>query len=86
MIVHSAFSDKMQEDLFRTENQKIILATNMGESSVTLPECKMVIDFGLTRKNITSNDSRGLNYFCTMKASKSNLIQRAGRVGRVSNG
>ena len=37
VFVHSAFSDKMHEDLFRTEAQKIILATNMGESSVTLP-------------------------------------------------
>lgn len=57
----------------------------MAESSITLPNCKIVIDLCLTRK-IFSNSVSGISRFETRLASKANLSQRAGRVGRVSNG
>ena len=68
----------------KTKN-KIIIATNIGESSITLPFCKVVIDFCLTRKNITVK-AKGYSRFETRVASKANLLQRAGRVGRIADG
>lgn len=84
--VHSAYSDDLHRKLF-IENfgNKIIIATNIGESSITLPYCKTVIDFCLTRKNIMVKQ-KGYSRFETRVASKSNLLQRAGRVGRTSDG
>jgi ATP-dependent RNA helicase TDRD9 len=57
----------------------------MGESSITLPNCKVVIDFCLSRKNF-ANKIKGTSKFETRLASKANLTQRSGRVGRVSDG
>lgn len=58
----------------------------MGESSITLPDCRLVVDYGLSKVVMTSHDRRGFDEYCTTRASKSNCIQRAGRVGRVQNG
>lgn len=62
----------------------MILATNIGESSITLPFCKVVIDFCLTKKNTTRQ--QGINQLETRFASKASMTQRAGRVGRVADG
>lgn len=50
-----------------------------------MPFCKTVVDFCLTRKNITIK-IKGYSRFETRVASKANLLQRAGRVGRISDG
>lgn len=44
-----------------------------------------MVDFCLTRKNITIK-IKGYSRFETRVASKANLMQRAGRVGRISDG
>lgn len=50
--VHSVFSEELYEKLFESKTKnKLILATNIGESSITLPFCKVVIDFCLTKRN-----------------------------------
>jgi ATP-dependent RNA helicase TDRD9 len=83
--VHSFFSDELYDKLFESDiKNKIILATSIGESSITLPDCKIVIDFCLTKRS-TVNE-HGINQLQTHFASKSSLTQRAGRVGRVSEG
>ena len=52
--VHSLFSDELYHNLFLSKiKNKLILATNIGESSITLPFCRVVIDFCLTRKNFS---------------------------------
>ena len=84
--VHSIYSEDLYKKLFIEKfPNKIIITTNMGESSITLPFCKMVIDFCLTRKSVTAK-TQGYERLETRVASKANLTQRAGRVGRVDHG
>ncbi|XP_022106993.1 putative ATP-dependent RNA helicase TDRD9 [Acanthaster planci] len=65
--------------------RKVILATNIAESSITVPDIKYVIDFMLTKCMVcdpeTNYQSLKLHW-----ASKANAIQRKGRAGRVSSG
>jgi len=64
---------------------KVILATNIAESSITVPDIKYVIDFCLVKHMTYDQES---NYTClqTVWASKASLTQRKGRAGRVSAG
>lgn len=76
----------MYGNLFHLENKRrVIISTNIGESSITLPHCVVVIDFCLTRKKVMVA-GKGFSKFETRLASRSNLIQRAGRVGRTCAG
>uniref|UniRef100_A0A8C6IWB9 RNA helicase n=2 Tax=Melopsittacus undulatus TaxID=13146 RepID=A0A8C6IWB9_MELUD len=65
--------------------RKIVLCTNIAESSVTVPDVKYVIDFCLTRTLVCDEET---NYQSLRRcwASKSNCNQRKGRAGRVSKG
>ncbi|XP_044263984.1 probable ATP-dependent RNA helicase spindle-E [Tribolium madens] len=65
--------------------RKIILSTNIAESSVTVPDVNFVIDFCLT-KNLVVNEVTKFSSLSLQWASHTNCIQRAGRVGRVANG
>ncbi|XP_050464010.1 probable ATP-dependent RNA helicase spindle-E isoform X2 [Cataglyphis hispanica] len=88
IILHSLISTEDQENIFKKPPQdfrRIILSTNIAESSVTVPDVKYVIDFCLTKLLITEP---GSNYQCLQLcwASKSNCQQRAGRAGRLMDG
>jgi HrpA-like RNA helicase len=63
---------------------KLILATNIGESSITLPFCRAVVDYCLSRRNCSRQN--GVTKLETHFASKASMTQRAGRVGRVADG
>jgi ATP-dependent helicase HrpB len=65
--------------------KKIILATNVAETSVTLPGIAAVIDSGLARAAGFSPWS-GLPTLSNIKISKSAAVQRAGRAGRTQSG
>jgi ATP-dependent RNA helicase DDX35 len=65
------------------QQRKVILATNIAESSITIENIKYVIDSGyqkLTFFDITS----GIENSIVCEISKSNAIQRAGRAGRMA--
>jgi ATP-dependent helicase HrpB len=64
---------------------KVILATNIAESSVTIPGVNMVIDAGLARIASHSHAS-GLPRLETKAISRASAIQRAGRAGRTGPG
>jgi ATP-dependent helicase HrpB len=64
---------------------KVILATNVAETSITIPGIAAVIDSGLARISGHSAWS-GFPILSTAKISKSSAMQRAGRAGRTQAG
>ncbi|CAD5114488.1 DgyrCDS3613 [Dimorphilus gyrociliatus] len=65
--------------------RKIILSTNIAESSITVPDVKYVLDFCLTRYN-RCNKATNITSLVLEWASKASCNQRRGRAGRVSSG
>jgi len=65
--------------------RKIIVATNIAETSITIPGVKYVIDTGLARISRYTPRSRTTSLPVTT-ISKSSADQRKGRCGRVENG
>ena len=83
--LHSSVSWEEQQSVYKPAPQharKIILATNIAESSLTIPDIKYVIDFCLT-KNLQTDQDTNYPRLVLDWASKNQLIQRAGRAGRV---
>lgn len=75
-----------QQKIFRTSGgRRIVLATNVAETSLTVPGIKYVIDSGLARVNRYSSRAK-VEQLQIEKISQAAAKQRAGRCGRVSNG
>ena len=68
-----------------SEERKLILATNVAESSVTVEGVNAVIDSGLARI-ATHSPWTGLPTLEISRVSKASCIQRAGRAGRMGPG
>mmetsp|Transcript_20814 Transcript_20814/g.46438 ORF Transcript_20814/g.46438 Transcript_20814/m.46438 type:complete len:1087 (-) Transcript_20814:116-3376(-) len=64
---------------------KIVLSTNIAESSVTIPDVRYVIDFGIARKLMLDED-RSMLSLCNTWCSKATSMQRRGRCGRLQEG
>ncbi|UGB37886.1 ATP-dependent helicase HrpB [Frateuria soli] len=65
--------------------RRVILATNVAESSVTLPGIRAVIDAGLAREP-RFDPNTGFSRLETVAISQASADQRAGRAGRVAEG
>ncbi|HEX2595352.1 MAG TPA: ATP-dependent helicase HrpB, partial [Luteimonas sp.] len=65
--------------------RRVVLATNVAESSVTLPGVRVVIDSGLAREPRYDPNS-GFARLDTVAISQASADQRAGRAGRVAAG
>ncbi len=65
--------------------RRVVLATNVAESSVTLPGVRVVIDSGLAREPRFEPNS-GFSRLDTVAISQASAEQRAGRAGRVAEG
>ncbi|MFN7211784.1 MAG: ATP-dependent helicase HrpB, partial [Lysobacteraceae bacterium] len=65
--------------------RRVVLATNVAESSVTLPGVRVVIDTGLAREPRFEPNS-GFSRLDTVAISQASADQRAGRAGRVAEG
>ena len=75
-----------QSKIFKpARNRKIIVATNVAETSLTIPGIKYVIDTGLARISRYSPRLR-ITSIPVEPISKSSADQRKGRCGRVENG
>jgi ATP-dependent helicase HrpB len=65
--------------------RKIVLATSIAETSLTIPGVRIVVDCGLTRRPAYEPDS-GFTRLVTVRASRAACDQRRGRAGRTSPG
>lgn len=65
--------------------RRVILATNVAESSVTLPGVRVVVDAGLAREP-RFDPASGFTRLAVVNISQASADQRAGRAGRVAPG
>ena len=65
--------------------RRVILATNVAESSITVPGVRAVVDAGLAREPRFDPNS-GFTRLATVNISQASADQRAGRAGRVAPG
>ncbi|KAI4156225.1 MAG: hypothetical protein LQ340_000448 [Diploschistes diacapsis] len=86
-MLHSSIPDA-QKDVFNPMPpgcRKIILATNIAETSITIPDVQYVVDVCKLREK-QYDQLRRITKLACIWASKSNVKQRAGRAGRVQDG
>ncbi|XSZ46972.1 helicase-related protein [Francisella noatunensis] len=81
----SRLSNKDQNKIFNPEGsvRRVILATNVAETSLTVPRMKYVIDSGLARISRYSYRTK-VQRLPIEKISQASANQRAGRCGRLS--
>jgi ATP-dependent helicase HrpB len=91
VTVHSLFGDASAEKqraalaAASAEKRKVILSTNIAETSITIDGVRIVIDAGLSR--ISKFDPRrGMSGLITVPVSRSSAEQRKGRAGRQQSG
>ncbi|MFE9124516.1 ATP-dependent helicase HrpB [Streptomyces sp. NPDC007148] len=65
--------------------RRVVLATAVAESSLTVPGVRVVVDCGLAREPRVDH-ARGLSALTTVRASQATGGQRAGRAGREAPG
>lgn len=68
-----------------TQGRKIVLATSIAETSLTIEDITVVIDAGRARRSRFDPNS-GMSRLVTEKVSRAEATQRAGRAGRVAPG
>ncbi len=82
--LHGGLSLRQQSLAFApSDRRKVILATNVAETSITLPGVGVVIDSGLVRR---TRYHRGRGYLMLAPIAKDSAEQRAGRAGRTAPG
>lgn len=67
------------------QRRRVVLATSVAESSLTVPGVRVVVDSGLAREPRVDH-ARGLSALTTVRASRATGQQRAGRAGREAPG
>ncbi len=69
----------------RAGRRKIVLATNIAETSLTIDGVRIVVDAGLERRSLF-DPSTGMNRLEVQRISRASAEQRAGRAGRTAPG
>ena len=78
-------ADEQARVFARTKGRKIIVATNVAETSLTIPGIRYVVDSGLARVSQYNPRTR-TTALPVEPISRSSADQRKGRCGRVENG
>ncbi len=68
-----------------SSGRKVVLATSIAETSLTIEDIRVVVDAGLSRR-ARYDPSSGMSRLVTEKVSRAEATQRAGRAGRVAEG
>jgi ATP-dependent helicase HrpB len=66
-------------------SRRIILATNVAETSLTIPDVSAVVDSGLERR-VRFHPRTGMDHWETAEISQASALQRQGRAGRLGPG
>lgn len=74
-----------QKQIYHIREGKIVVATNVAETSLTIPGIKYVVDTGLARLSQYQTSS-GIHSLPILPVSRASAEQRKGRCGRVSAG
>src|SRR5271154_5857590 len=84
--LHGELEPKLQDAaVARYDKRKVVVSTNVAETSLTIDGVRLVIDSGLAR--VARYDAnRGINTLLIDKISQSSADQRAGRAGRTAPG
>ncbi|CCE82984.1 Piso0_002757 [Millerozyma farinosa CBS 7064] len=86
--LHSALSSADQQRVFKSAapgKRKIVVSTNVAETSITIPDCVVVIDAGKVKTlyyDTQFNSTKLVENWC----SKAEVAQRRGRAGRIRSG
>ncbi len=84
--LHSRSSFSNQQRIFeKLPHRKVIVATNVAETSITVPGIRFVIDSGLARV-LRYDTNAAISRMPIERISQSSALQRMGRCGRVDNG
>ena len=84
--LYGALSAAEQDRALRPgEGQRVVLATNLAETSLTVPGVRAVVDSGLA-KVVHHDPTTGLDRLVTERISLASADQRSGRAGRVAEG
>ena len=65
--------------------RKVVLATNIAETSLTIPGVRVVVDSGLARRALF-DPATGMSALVTRRISRASAEQRQGRAGRLGPG
>ncbi|UFS69273.1 ATP-dependent helicase HrpB [Geomonas sp. RF6] len=98
-LLHEAFGDSIvvaalygdlpfaaqQRAILPAEKRKVVLATNIAETSLTIEGVRVVVDTGYSRQ-LRFDPGTGLNRLEVRRISAASAEQRAGRAGRVAPG
>ena len=84
--LHGELTPQQQDEVLQPGgSRRIIVSTNVAETSLTIEGVRAIIDSGLAR--IASYDvRRGINTLMVQKISRASADQRAGRAGRLGPG
>jgi ATP-dependent helicase HrpB len=91
IVVYKLFADLSKSEQQRAlqpspdHKRKIVLATNIAETSLTIEGIEVVIDSGLEKRGVFQLNL-GFTHLQTQKISQASATQRAGRAGRLGPG
>jgi ATP-dependent helicase HrpB len=85
-VLHGSIKLEEQRRIVQPgSGRRIILSTNIAESSITIPSVDLVIDSGLEKKSVTESKI-GFKRLELVRISQFSAAQRAGRAARTSEG
>ena len=85
-VLHGSISNHAQDQaLLASERRKVVLSTDIAETSLTVEGVRIVVDSGLARAP-RFDPHTGMTRLRTVPISRSSAEQRAGRAGRVQPG
>jgi len=77
--------EEQERAILPAATRKIVLATNIAETSLTIEGVRVVVDCGLTRR-LQYDPATGMNRLVTLSVSQASARQRQGRAGRLMPG